>query len=230
MPGSRATAWFADAIRLWKRAPLVFSAMALVVLLASVVLEPVPIAGFVAANVLAPLLACGFLYGALAADRDERPRFLHLFAVFVAPVRAQLAIVATAIAVTLVESAVAWLIADVSLWSPMSSSTLSPSTIVILYAAGVFASLPLTFVPMAVLFDDERPGDAFSLSIRAFAHNLHPMGVFAAFTFGVLMAGLATMLIGLVMGLPWIYIASYAAWKDVFGLSDITRSDATRNP
>ena len=69
VPAKHAFEWFAEAMRLWKRGPWSFSVMALVLLVVSVVLEPVPIAGFVAANVLAPLLATGLLYASLAADR-----------------------------------------------------------------------------------------------------------------------------------------------------------------
>jgi hypothetical protein len=37
------------------------------------------------------------------------------------------------------------------------------------------------------------------------------------------MVGLATMGIGLLLAFPWIAAASYAAWKDVFGLSEPVR-------
>jgi uncharacterized membrane protein len=34
----------------------------------------------------------------------------------------------------------------------------------------------------------------------------------------LLLLGLATMGVGLVLVLPWMAAASYAAWKDIFGL------------
>ena len=80
-------------MRLWRRGPGTFCALAVVVVAASVALEPVPVAGFVAANVVAPLLACGLLYASLAADRGDRPRWSHLVAVFAAPLQAQAAVV-----------------------------------------------------------------------------------------------------------------------------------------
>ena len=212
-------AWFADAIRLWKRAPYTFSGMAIVVLVVSIALDPVPIAGILASNVVAPLLACGFYYGSLAADRGERPRVAHLFAAFLAPLRAQGTIVAAGIVVTLAESAVAWGVADVNLFLPSSElGNLSVAQIALIYAVGALASLPFTFVPMAVLFDGESPGRAFAVSIRAFALNVRGMLGLGAYSYAFLMAGVATMGIGLVFALPWIAAASYAAWKDIFGL------------
>lgn len=220
MPAGRALAWFAEAIRLWKCGISAFSAMAVVVLVTSIVLGPVPIAGLLASNVVAPLLACGFLYGSLAADRGARPRVAHLIAVFTAPVQAQLAVVAAGLVATLVESAVAWSVAGVNLLVPVPETTqLSPSAIVAIYAADVLTALPLTFVPMAVLFDGERAGPAFAVSLRAFALNIRPLLGLAAYSFALVLAGLATMGVGLVLGLPWIAAASYAAWKDIFGLA-----------
>jgi len=215
-PG-HALLWFAEAIRLWKRAPLTFSLMAVVVLALSIVLDPVPIAGLVASNVVAPLLACGFLYASLAADRESRPRFAHLFAVFASPLRAQVAVVASGLVVTAVEGAFAWYLADINLFLPVQdASSLSGSAVMAIYAAGVAASLPLTFVPMAVLFDGESPRDAFASSLQAFALNMRALASLGIYTYVLLMAGIVTTGVGLVLGLPWIAAASYAAWKDVF--------------
>jgi hypothetical protein len=227
VPAHRAMAWFADAIRLWKRGPFAFSVMAVVLIVTVVALEPVPIAGLLAANVLAPLLASGFLYGSLAADRDSRPRVAHLLAVFVAPPRAQLAIVAAGLFVTMVESVVAWALADVNLLMPTGEMARLPTSVIVsVYAAGVLASLPVTFVPMAVLFDSESPGTAFASSLRAFTLNLRPLLALAMYSYVLLMAGLATMGIGLVLVLPWIAAASYSAWKDIFGLATTRKGNA----
>ena len=54
VPAKHALAWFAEAMRLWKRSPVVFCVQALVILLVTVTFEPVPVLGFVAANVIAP--------------------------------------------------------------------------------------------------------------------------------------------------------------------------------
>jgi len=220
VPGNRALVWFGEAIRLWKQRAVVFSAMALVVLATSIAFETVPGLGLVMSNVIAPLLACGFLYGALAADSGDRPRITHLFAVFAAPARAQFAVVAAGIAVTLVESAAAWAIADINLFSPTRDATgLSAAAILAIYAVGIAASMPLQFVPMAALFDGEGPVSAFASSLRACARNPLAMLLLATYCFALLMAALATMGIGLVLALPWIAIVSYSAWKDIFGVS-----------
>lgn len=218
--GNRTLVWFSDAIRMWKRHSVVFSLMAVVVLVASIAFDAVPIAGLAASNVLAPLFACGFIYGGLAVDSRDRPRFAHLFAVFAAPPRAQMAVVAAGFAVTLIESAAAWALADVNLFLPSpDASGLSAATVLAIYAVGILASMPVQFVPMAVLFDGEAPVSAFASSVRACLLNPRPMLALATYSYALLMVGLATLGIGLLLALPWIAIASYSAWKDIFGVA-----------
>lgn len=218
--GDRALVWFGEAIRLWRQRPGVFSLMAVLVLVASLAFDAVPIAGLLASNVVAPLLACGFLYGALAADGGDRPRVAHLAAVFTAPPRAQFAVVAAALAVTLIEAAVAWLVAGVNLLaSAPDTSNLSPPLVLVIYAAGIVVSMPVQFVPMAVLFDGEAPASAFASSLRGCFMNPRTMLALALYSYALLMAGLVTMGVGLVLGLPWIAMASYAAWKDIYAVA-----------
>jgi uncharacterized membrane protein len=223
VPARHALDWFATAMRLWKRAPLTFCALAVVVIAVSIVLEPVPLAGFVAANVIAPLLAAGLLYASLAADRGERPRLAHLLAVFFAPLPAQLGVVVAALVAILAEAWVGYVLAGVNLLLPLpDAASLAGSEVIAIYATGVAASLPVTFVPFALLFDGEPIGRAFALSARAFARNVPALAGFAAFSFALLLVGIATMGVGLVLALPWMAAASYAAWKDVFGVADAT--------
>jgi len=96
--------------------------------------------------------------------------------------------------------------------------------VVAIYLAGIVASLPLTFVPFAVLFDGEDLRRAFATSAQAFARNVPALTLYAGISLSLLLLGLATMGVGLVLVLPWMAAASYAAWKDIFGLDVQERS------
>lgn len=212
--------WYRDAMRLWKRGPARFSAIALVVLVANFGLTLLPIVGIVLAQLILPLIECGLLYASLAADRGDRPLLRHLVAVAAAPPHAQVAVVAAALVVFLVEALVANLVGSYNMLTPASNAdSISGVTLVITYAAGIVASLPLTFVPFAALFDGESFQDAFAQSGAAFARNARPLLVYGLLSFLLLMLGLATSGIGLLLALPWSAAASYAAWKDVFGVA-----------
>jgi len=227
VPALRALAWYAEAIRLWRRGPATFAGLAFVTLVASIAFEPVPILGFVAANVIAPLIATGMLYASLAADRGEGPRFKHVIAPFAAPVGAQAAVVMAGLVAFAAEAFSAAQLADVNLFLPAREAANLPMRIIMaIYVAGIVASLPLTFVPFAALFDGEGPRAAFATSVRAFTRNVPALALYAGISLLLLLIGLATMGVGLVLVLPWMAAASYAGWKDIFGL-DLPATNTT---
>jgi hypothetical protein len=146
-----------------------------------------------------------------------------MLAVFVAPAAAILAVVAAALAIFGAEALAAALLADVNLFVPMrDTGALTPGTVMVIFAVGVAASLPVTFVPFAALFDGAGLADACARSWRAFLRTVPARAVYAMLAFLLLLAGLVTMGIGLVLALPWIAAASYAAWKDVFAVGGTT--------
>jgi len=219
VPALRALAWFAEGMRLWRRGPATFAALAFFTLVASVALEPVPVLGFVASNVIAPLIATGMLYASLAADRGDRPRLKHAIAVFAAPAGAQATVIVAGLVAFAAEAVAAWQTADVNLFLPSGETGSLPiSAVIVIYVAGIAASLPLTFVPFAALFDGDALVRAFAISGRAFACNVPALALYAGISLSLLLVGLASLGIGLVLVLPWIAAASYAAWKDIFGL------------
>jgi uncharacterized membrane protein len=220
VPAAHATTWYADAMRLWKRGPLVFCALAFVMLAVNLALNLVPIVGVVASQLLLPLLECGLLYASLAADRGDRPRMRHLLAIAAAPPRALAAIVAAGLLIFATEALVAQTMGGINMLAPMADAdAVTGGALVTTYAAGIAVSLPLMFVPFAALFDGAGPRAAFAQSTAAFARNAAPLVLFGALSFGLLMLGLATSGLGLLLALPWSAAASYAAWKDIFGVA-----------
>jgi hypothetical protein len=146
--------WYAEAMRLWKRGPVVFSLLALVILATNLLLSVLPIAGTLAAQLVLPLLECALLYASLAADRGDRPRMRHLVAVVAAPPRAQAAIVLAGLLVFAAEAIVAEAVGGVNLLAPAGNAeSISGLSLVSAYTAGIALSLPLMFVPFAALFD-----------------------------------------------------------------------------
>lgn len=220
MPAQRAFNWYADAMRLWKRGPATFCGIALVILVANIGLTLVPVIGIALAQVLLPLVECALLYASLAADRGDRPRLRHIVAVAAAPPRALAAVIAAALVVFAAEALVANAIGGFNMLAPASNAeSISGSTLVITYTAGILVSLPVTFVPFAALFDGAGFRDAFAQSGAAFTRNRAPLALYGALSLALLMFGLATSGIGLLLALPWSAAASYAAWKDVFGVA-----------
>lgn len=208
-------------MRLFKRAPGTWVVLAVVTLAAELAVKALPGAGTVLSQVVTPLVACGLVFAAAAADRAEAPSLKHATAAFRAPIAAISAIVASALVTFAAEAFAAWWIAGANLFAPGSSATsLSPAAIVGIYSIGILASLPVMFVPFHVLFERVPPAAAFAASWSAFALNTLALLVYAAASLVLLGFGLATMGLGLLVALPLWAASSYAAWKDIFGVRD----------
>ncbi|MEP7275260.1 MAG: BPSS1780 family membrane protein [Betaproteobacteria bacterium] len=211
--------WYREAMRLWRRGPGTFALLALAVLVTEIVLTLIPVGGTLLAQLVLPLVACGLLYASLAADRGDRPRLAHLVAVFAAPPRAIVAVIASGLVVFAGEAIVAYVLAGANLLEPLTGDpSIEPSTILAIYVAGIAVSLPVTFVPFAVLFDGAGIAEAFAESWRAFVRNPVPMLLYGVLSLALLVLGWATYGVGLVIALPWWAASSYAAWKDVFAV------------
>jgi uncharacterized membrane protein len=142
-------------------------------------------------------------------------------AAFGAPASAIGAVVVAGLSTFAAEALAAWWIADANLLATDSAAdALSAPQVGGIYAIGILASLPITFVPFHVLFERVAVGAAFAASWNAFVRNTVPLLVYAAASFVLLGFGLATMGIGLIIVLPLWAASSYAAWKDVFGVTD----------
>ena len=226
VPARHAFAWYAEAMRLWKRGPATFAGLAFVTLALTILLEPVPVAGLVASNLVAPLVATGLLYASLAADRGDAPLMRHAIAAFSAGPGAQAAVILSGLAAFAAEAWTAWALRGINLLLPTANAADLPLRVIAaIYAAGVLASLPLTFVPFAALFEGKGIRDACAVSMRAFVRNVAPLLLYAAMSFALLFLALATFGVGLILVLPWIAAASYAAWKDIFALDASRRAE-----
>jgi hypothetical protein len=221
VPWRHALAWYEDAMRLFKRAPAIWVALAVVTIVTEFALKAVPSVGSLLSQAVTPLVACGLIYAAAATDRGVAPSLKLAVLAFRAPVGAIAAIIASALVTFAAEAFAAWWIADANLLDAGNSSmSLSSTAIAGTFAIGILASLPVMFVAFHVLFERVRPGPAFAASWTAFALNTLPLLVYGAASLVLLGFGLATFGLGLVLALPLWAASSYAAWKDIFGIGD----------
>lgn len=213
----RAFAWYGEALRLFKRHPAGFALLAVASTVVELVLTFLPMVGPSAARVVVPLVASSLLFAALAADRGDRPRAIHLVAPFAAPARAVGAVIASALAVTGVEWLTAWHYAGVNLLTTEELTGASFADILVVYAVGVLASLPLTLVPLLAFFEGAGARDAFAASASAFARNVPAFLLYGALSMALLGLVFVTQGLAAPIVLPLWALSSYEAWKDLGG-------------
>jgi len=215
-------------MRLWKRGPATHAVLAALTILLQFAFELWPDAGALVSKIVVPLVACGMLYAAHATAQGDKPRLVHAIAAFRAPAGAIGAIVVS----TALTFAAEWFAADqlagVNLLRPGAAPPeMDGSTVLAIYAAGILASLPMSLVPLYALFDRAGFAASFVDSARAFVRHLAAFVTYGAIAFALIALGLLTMGIGLVIALPLIACATYAAWRD---LEVATPTVAGENP
>jgi hypothetical protein len=206
-------------MRLWRASPVMFAVLAAVSIAAELLLRLVPVAGPVLTQVVLPLVECSLLYASLAADRGDRPRLRHLVAVLGAPPRALVAVVAASLIGFVGQVLAADWLTDIDLLAAGGMpDTVTLGQVMLVVAAGVAVSLPVSFVAPVALFDDPGVRAAFGESVAAFARNIAPLLLYGALSLGLFVFGIVTSGLGLLLALPWLAASSYAAWKDVFAV------------
>lgn len=214
-------------MRLFKRAPAMHAVLAVVAIASQIALELVPEAGAALSRILAPLVACGMLYAAAAVDAGERVRVRHAWRAFGASAGAIAAIVVSSAATFTVEWFVARALGGVDLLRPTEASSALPGEVVIaVYAAGIAASLPMTFVPLESLFAGRGFAGSFAASARLFAAHAGALAVYGAIALALIAVGLMTMGVGLVVALPLVSCATWSAWRDLAAAPSATPRDA----
>jgi len=208
-------------MRLFKRAPATWVALAMATVLTELALKAVPGVGTLLSQLVTPLVACGLVYGASAADRGSTPSLRDALRAFRTPPHAIASVIASALVAFGAEAFAAWWIAGVNLLDTAAGSAeLSPAAVIGILALGILASLPVMFVVFHVLFEGVRPALAFAASWNAFVLNTLPLLVYSAASMVLLGFGLATFGLGLALALPLWAASSYAAWKDIFGIRE----------
>ena len=218
VPWRHALAWYEDGLALWRRAPAVWIALTVMVLVAEFAIALLPEPSTLIGVAVTPLIGAGLVYAAAAIDGGTRPTLALAFRAFRAPAAVLVAVV--------LASALSWALSSLGLWwltgePPLSGGRGGASSAGEAIAAmvlSVLATLPFAFVPYHALLEGAGPGAALRASWQAFVLNPLPLAVFAAAALLLLALGILTFLVGLAFALPAIAAASYMAWKDIFGV------------
>jgi uncharacterized membrane protein len=226
LPAGRGWAWIAEGWKLFKRQPLAWIAVAVVLAVIFLVLAVIPILGSLAAVVLAPVFGAGVVIGSRALDEGRplqvgdlfagfRERFGTLASVGFAYLGASVAI---ALAVGVVTGAGVWGL--VGSGADPASIGAAGATVLLAFLVMMALMLPLMmavwFAPPLVVFHDLGAGEAMKGSFIACLRNVMPFLVY-----GVAMLVLA-LAASIPFGLGWLVLGPvlaaslYTSYRDVF--------------
>lgn len=217
--------WLAEGWRLFIKAPAIWVIQALLFFVIIAALGMLPFLGWAAAPVALPVLVAGMLSGAQALDRGEPLRIdalfdgvrrhagnlllvgaFHLLGLMLAALIAA-AIGGSAALTGLAVGALA------GMGMAAGGMMLGVVAFTVLWALLMMA---MWFAPALVMLHEVAPLDAMKLSVRACFHNLLAFIVLAALLYVLGWVAMIPFGLGILVLIPVIAGALYAAWKETF--------------
>lgn len=223
-PG-HALQWISAGWRLFMQAPGTWAVQALIFIIVITALGFLPILGWAAAPIALPVLVAGMLAGAQALDRGQALRVDHLFEglrrhpgnlLLVGVFHLLGLLLAATVAAASGGSAMltgAAIGAFAGMGMAAGGMMLGMLVFTVLWALLMMA---LWFAPALVMLHGVAPLDAMTLSARACVHNLLAFIVLAALLYVLLWVAMLPAGLGMLILIPVIAGALYAAWKETF--------------
>lgn len=232
--------WIVDGFGVFRKYPLMWIALTIVVVLIWMVSFMIPVIGPLLFNLLSPVLFAGLMLGCRAVDRGEDLELAHLFAGFRKNGTALVTIGGVYLVGTIV---VVWIIyitgggsmlQTVLQKSPSDMQTLAAAlrSMALALTIGFALYLPLLmliwFAPLLVVFHDLSAVEAMKSSFWACLANWLAFLVYGAIILVLWFIASIPLLLGLVVLLPVLICSVYTSYKDIFAESGT--APASGNP
>ena len=229
MPGSRTVAaergwaWIAEGWRLFLRAPGIWIAMILVLLVISFALNFIPLVGSIAAMVLQPVFVAGLVIATAKMHKGEEPQFADLFAGFQTQFGRLASVGAIYMAATVAIVVVAALVTGLGAFSLASAGAMSPAVamslllaVLIVMALMVPLLMALWFAVPLVLFHNQGAVEAMKGSFVGCLRNIMPFLVYGVAGFVLAILACIPLMLGWLVLIPVFAATVYTGYRDIF--------------
>jgi hypothetical protein len=224
----RGVAWWSEAWALFTKAPGMWIAMALIMIIIFIVLGLIPVVGGLATALLAPVFAGGWILAARKVEDGGALEIGDLFGGFKDKLSPLVVLGAAALVATLVIGVIGGLLGFGAVFGMMAGGAhhsgagvlagLGAGMLVILVilAFSLLVTMALWFAPALVVLRNVAPLDAMKMSFAANLQNIVPFLIY-----GVLYI-IAAIVASIPFGLGWIVLAPvlmlsvYVSYKDIF--------------
>lgn len=220
--------WIVEGFRIFRKQPLMWIALIVVMVLIWLASVMVPLIGALAISLLGPVFFAGLMMACRDTDQDAEPRLGQLFAAF----RTHAAPLVTVGGIYLVGNIIAigitFGVAGGSALPTVLSKT--PGDVEAFKAAarglslgvavGMAVFLPVLmavwFAPLLIVFHDMPPVEAMKRSLVACWQNTLPFLVYGIAILVLWVLASIPLMLGLIVLLPVLVCSIYASYKDIF--------------
>lgn len=220
--------WIVEGFALFRKNPLMWIALTVVLVLIWMVSFLIPLIGPLLFNLLSPVLFAGLMMGCRAVERGEELELAHLFAGFRKNPTALVTIGGFYLIGTIVVVGVIFMTAGGTMLpavldksgGDMQAIAAAMRSMALALALGFALYLPLLmliwFAPLLVVFNDLNPVEAMKTSFFACLTNWLAFLIYGLIILVLWFIASIPLLLGLVVLLPVLICSLYASYKDIF--------------
>ena len=220
--------WIVDGFGLFRKYPLMWIALTVVLVLIWMVSFIIPLVGPLLFNLLSPVLFAGLMIGCKAVENGEELELPHLFAGFRKNPTALVTIGGVYLVGTIVVVGVIFMTAGGSMLPAVLDKSLGDvqevaaamRSMALALTVGFALYLPLLmliwFAPLLVVFHDLTPLEAMKQSFFACLSNWLAFLVYGVIILVLWFIASIPLFLGLVVLLPVLICSLYASYKDIF--------------
>jgi hypothetical protein len=214
----RGWSWIAEAFGLFRRNPLIWIALNLVLLLIALALGQIPVLGSYLIYLLTPLFLAGLMTAARDTERGGEIEIAHLFRGFTENASQLITVGGVYLVGNVIVAGVAIALGGAELQEVMRAASEGGVQVEVLVSAALFVPLAMAlwFAPALVMLDRVPALKALLLSTQACVANVLPFLLYGIVMSGLLFAALLPALLGLVLWVPIAMISAYTGYRDVF--------------
>ena len=225
VPASRGWGWISEGFALFRRQPLTWILVTVVLIAFMMATGLVPFLGGLVAQLLTPVLTAGLMLGCRKLEEGEDLTVGSLFAGFSSRPGPLIAVGALALAALVLIFILVSVVFGLGMGAFFAApqQDIEPSealTLVLAILVAVAAGLPvymaMWFAPALIVLNDLSVGDAIRASFIACARNILPFLVYGIVLLLLMIVAVIPLLLGLLVLVPVLYASIYASYRDVF--------------
>ena len=230
VPGRRGWQWIVAAFRLFKKNPLIWIVLHLILILIGAGLTILPVIGPYLLYLLTPLLLGGLMSAAKDIESGQDIEIAHLFRGFRQNTSHLITVGGVYLVGQVVISGVMIMLGGAEFQQALrvgvegiDRASITPEVatrILMALLAGMALLVPLAmatwFSPALVILDNQSAFAAMGQSVRACLRNMQPFLVYGVFSLLLLIVASIPFGLGLVLWIPVMVLTMYTSYRDVF--------------
>ena len=227
--GGRGWAWIAEGFRLFRRNPMAWLMLNIVLFGIGWLLGKVPVAGSYILYLLAPILLAGLMRACDDLEKGVRVEVGHLFRGFRENTSALVTVGGVHMVGQVIVSGLMISIGGPELQAvmqgaePADPTSIPPEVksrmllaLTVSLALYVPLAMAMWFAPALVMLDGQPPFRAMVLSIQAGLRNILPFLVYSVASTALFILAVIPFGLGLVLWVPVMILSMYTSWRDIF--------------